>query len=344
LALTDGLLASVIPSNSARAGGILFPITKSIVLSYGSLPGPTANRLGQFLMPLIYQTDVIVCAMFLTGQASNPLIAGFALQATGIELSYGRWALGAIVPGLVSLALAPLLIYRLFPPTITRTPGAATFAASELQAMGRLRRSELFMLATFLLVLGLWTTTRWHGIDYAVVALLGLAVLLISGVLTWEDVITERSAWDVFIWYGGLVQLARSLGESGLTRWFADTMAGALTGWEWPVALAVLLLVYFYAHYVFASITAHSTAMFLPFIGVMLAAGAPPILAVLLLAYLSNLSASLTHFGTTPAPIYYGAGYTSQPLWWRIGLVVSIQHLLVWSVVGLVWWKVLGWW
>lgn len=344
LALTDGALATVIPSNSARAGGIIYPLTKSIAESYGSQPGPTAGRLGAFLLPLIYQTDVIVCAMFLTGQASNPLIAAFAQQSIGIELTYLRWAAGAIVPGLVSLLVVPLLLYRLFPPGVRHTPDAATYARHELQRMGRLSRSEAFMLATFLLIFVLWLTVRFHGIDYAVVALIGLGVLLVTKTLTWEDVIRERAAWDVFIWYGGLVQLARLLGETGITRWFADSTAGLLNGWSWPLALGVLVLVYFYAHYAFASITAHATAMYLPFLAVAVAAGAPPLLAALLLAYLSNLCASLTHYGTTPAPIYFGADYVGQGQWWRIGFIVSIPHLLVWTVVGVVWWKVLGWW
>jgi DASS family divalent anion:Na+ symporter len=344
LALTDGALASVIPSNAARAGGIVFPVAKSIVESYGSHPGPTANRLGAFLMPLVYQTDVIVCAMFLTGQASNVLIAGFALRAAQVEISYGRWILGAIVPGLVSLALVPLLVYRLFPPEVKRTPGAAEFADKELKAMGPLSRPETYMLITFLLVFVLWLTTRWHGIDYAVVALLGLATLLLTGVLNWEDVTSERAAWDVFIWYGGLVQLAKSLSETGITAWFAQSTAGLLTGWSWAAALAVLALVYFYAHYAFASITAHSTAMYIPFLTVAIAAGAPPVLTALLLAYLSNLCACLTHFGTTPAPIYFGTRYVSQGKWWKIGLIVSFPHLLIWPAVGLLWWKLLGWW
>ena len=80
LVLTDMLLAMVIPSNGARAGGIIFPVAKSLAEAYDSRPGETANRLGSFLMTLIYQCDVIVCAMFLTGQASNVLIAKFAQQ------------------------------------------------------------------------------------------------------------------------------------------------------------------------------------------------------------------------------------------------------------------------
>jgi DASS family divalent anion:Na+ symporter len=344
LALTDGVLATVIPSNSARSGGIIYPLAKSIAESYGSHPGPSAALIGAFLLPLIYQTDVIVCAMFLTGQASNPLIADFARQVTGREITYLGWALGAIVPGLVSLTAAPLLLYRLFPPVIKRTPDAADFARRELVAMGRVSRNEIFMLLTFLTIFLLWLTPRWHGIDYAVVALLGLAALLVTRVLTWEDVVTERAAWDVFVWYGGLVLLARELGETGITRWFADTTANMTAGMDWPLALAILVLVYFYAHYAFASITAHATAMFIPFLVVALAAGAPPLLATLVLAYSSNLCASLTHYGTTPAPIYFGAGYVTQARWWRIGLTVSVAHILVWSVVGALWWKALGWW
>jgi DASS family divalent anion:Na+ symporter len=105
-----------------------------------------------------------------------------------------------------------------------------------------------------------------------------------------------------------------------------------------------LVLVYFYAHYAFASITAHSTAMYIPFLVVILAAGAPPYLAILALAYSSNLSASLTHYGTTPAPIYFGAGYVKQRTWWLLGLAVSCLTIAIWTIFGLAWWKVLRLW
>ena len=179
------------------------------------------------------------------------------------------------------------------------------------------------MLLVFGLLAGLWMTSSLHGLNYSVVALLGIAVLLLSGVLAWEDLITERLAWDVFIWYGGLVGLAGALGTTGLTKRFAETAAG---------------------HYGFASITAHATAMFMPFLGVIVAAGAPAPLAVMSLAYCSNLMASLTHYGTTPGPIYFAAGYVKQATWWRLGLLASVVNLAVWSVVGLAWWRLLGFW
>jgi divalent anion:Na+ symporter, DASS family len=341
---TDMLLAMIIPSTGARSGGIIFPVAKSIAETYDSRPGPTARRLGAFLTTLLYQCDVIICAMFLTGQASNVIIAKFALETTGVELTYARWAIGAIVPGLVSLAVVPSIIYKLFPPVIKRTPEAAEFARRELSKMGSTSRHEKLMLFVFALVATLWMTTAFHGINYAVVAMVGICVLLLTGVLSWEDVITERGAWDVFIWYGGLVRMAEALGETGITKRFAESAAGFTIGWHWAAALAVLLLVYFYAHYGFASITAHVSAMYIPFLVVIIAAGAPPALAVLMLAYFSNLSASLTHYGTTPAPIWFGGGYVKQRTWWYLGFVASVTNILIWTVVGLAWWKVLGWW
>lgn len=344
---TDMLLATVIPSNGARCGGITFPIAKSVAEAYDSRPGETAGKLGAFLMTFIYQCEVIICAMFLTGQAGNLVIQKLAAQTTNgaVELSYTRWMLGGIVPGLVSLVLTGLLLYRLFPPEITRTPRAAEFANNELKIMGPLSFHEKLMLCVFFTVALLWGTTNWlHRIDYSVVALIGICILLFAKVLEWNDLMAERDAWDVFIWYGGMVRMAEALGETGITKKFAEVSASFTTGWKWGAALAVLALIYFYAHYGFASITAHASAMYVPFLIVVLAAGAPPFLAVLVLTYFSNLSAGLTHYGTTPGPIFFGTGYVKQQTWWKYGLIVSVPNIIVWAVVGLLWWKLLGWW
>lgn len=344
LGSTEAVLATVIPSTGARSGGIIFPIAKSLAEAYESRPGPTARRLGGFLMTSVYQCNVIVCAMFLTGQASNPIIARFAKEVTAIDITYARWAIGAIVPGLLSLLLVPWVLYRVFPPEVKHTPAASELASTELKAMGSMKWTEWLMLLVFFLVAILWMTTKLHGIDYAVVALLGIGVLLVTGVLDWEDLVSEKAAWGVFIWYGGLIRMAEALGQTGITKRFAEASASLTTGWKWWLALASLLLIYFYAHYVFASITAHVTAMFTPFLIVILAAGAPPYLAVLSLAYFSNLSAALTHYGTTPAPIYFGAGYTTQRTWWMVGLITSLITIAIWSLVGFTWWKVLRLW
>ena len=345
LVFTDFILASFVPSTGARSGGIILPIARSVSETYDSRPDDgTEAKLGTFLMTLLYQCEVILCATFLTGQASNMIIRNFAAVHAGIDLNYSVWFVSAIVPSIVSLIVIPVFIYRFFPPEIKETPGAVEFARNELREMGPLKRAEKILLAVFILVVVLWITTPKHEIDATVIALTGIALLLVTDVLNWRDITDETHAWEVFIWYGGLVMMATALGETNLTKLFAESIAGTMQGWTWPAALAVLALVYFYAHYGFASITAHVTAMFIPFLAVTVAIGAPAGLTVLILTYFANLSAGLTHYGTTPAPVYFGTGYVTQKRWWTVGLIASVLNILIWSIVGMGWWKVLGWW
>jgi DASS family divalent anion:Na+ symporter len=345
LVASDFVLASMIPSNGARSGGIILPVACSIAETYDSRPDDgTAGRLGAYLMNLLYQGDVIICATFITGQAANLIVAKLVAENTPVRLGYLNWLAAAIVPGLVSLIVVPLVIYRFFPPEIKETPEAAELAARELRKMGKFSTAEKIMLGTLIAVVVMWAgKEHFHTIDTSVIALLGVCLLLLTRVVDWKDLMGERNAWSVFIWYGGLVNMATELGNTGLTKLFADKMAGLTDGMTWAAALTVLLLIYFYSHYFFASITAHVLAMLVPFLAATIAVGAPVGLTVLFLIYFSNLNASLTHYGTTPGPIYFGTGYVKQSQWWTIGLTASVINIAIWSTIGLGWWKLLGW-
>ena len=346
LVATDFVLASAVPSNSARNGGVILPIALSICDEYDSRPNDnTANRIGAYLINLLYQCDVIICATFLTGQAGNLILKKLAAENGGIQLTYLGWFTAALVPSLLSLAIVPLMIYRLFPPEIKATPEAADLATVELKKLGPWSRDQKIMLSVLVSVILLWATyDHLHHIDVWIVGLVGVAVLLAARVVEWRDLMSDRTTWSVFIWYGGLVNMGTELGNTGLTKIFAERISGMTNGMAWPMVLGILLLIYFYSHYFFASITAHVLAMFIPFLAVLIAVGAPVGLVVLTLAYFSNLNASLTHFGTTPGPIYFASGYVRQGQWWTIGLIASVINILIWSLVGLGWWKLLGWW
>lgn len=345
LVFTDFILASFVPSTGARSGGIILPIARSVTETYDSRPDDgTANRLGTFLMTMLYQCEVILCATFLTGQASNVIIRDLAMKNASIDLSYSSWLISAIVPSVISLVVIPLMIYRFFPPEVKETPNAVAFATEELDKLGPIKRPEIILLIVFAAVVSLWLTSFWHGTDATVIAFGGISVLLITGVLDWHDLINETHGWEVFIWYGGLVMMAGELGKTNIPTIFAGSVAGLTGGMSWPAALAILALVFFFAHYAFASITAHVMAMFVPFVLVTVTVGAPVGLTVLMLAYFANLSAGLTHYGTTPAPIYFGLGYVSQKRWWTVGIIAAAINILIWSTAGPAWWKFLGWW
>jgi len=344
LSLTDMVLASVIPSNGARSGGVVLPIVRSIAELYGSHPGPTAVLLGSFLMTGVYQNICITAAMFMTGQASNPLAAQIATATFHYPVNLVSWMLAGIVPGLCSLAIVPLVVYRLNPPAIRHTPEARDFANGELKRMGPIDRLQGTVLAVFIAVCGLWVTSPVHHVDITLTALLGAVALLLSGVLKWDDVTSNRAAWDIFVWYGGLVLLGKKLNEAGVTREFARVVGNAFPGSGWVSLFVVALLIYFYVHYGFASITAHILAMFPPFSAVLIAKGAPTGLVVFAFACYANFAAGLTHYGTTPSPMFFAHHYVPFGKWWTIGFAVSLVNLLIWSTVGFGWWKLIGIW
>jgi len=342
LGLADLVLAPAIPSNTAREGGIIMPLIRSVAAVYESDPKRgTQRRIGSFLMLNAFQINVITSAMFMTAMAANPLIAELAGKA-GVQISWGGWMVAALLPGLASLIAVPLFVYRFYGPEIRETPAARELALGKLREMGPVSPGEWIAAATILLLLVLWIGGRAWGIHATTAALAGLAVLLLTGVLTWRDLLQEKGAWDTIVWFAALVMMATQLNELGLVTWFSETVAGKVGGLSWTAAFLVLALVYFYSHYLFASQTAHVSAMYAPFLAVALAAGTPPLLAALVLAFFSNLFSSLTHYANGPAPVVFGTGHVSMGAWWGVGAAVSIINIAIWVGVGWIWWEILG--
>lgn len=344
IVLSDLIISPATPSNTARAGGILFPIVKSLSTAFGSEPGSTARRVGAYLMQIAYQGNTITSAMFMTAMAGNPLIASLAANTLKINISWGLWATAALVPGLLSIIVVPYLLYKFYPPEVKKTPEAKALAAKELELMGAMSRGEKIVAAVFVGALVLWSTSQYTKLDATVVAMLAVTVMMITKVLEWKDVLTETGAWDTLIWMGALIGLADYLSKLGFIPWFAKLVSASMVGVPWMQAFVILLVIYMYAHYGFASLVAHITAMYAAFAAVAVAAGAPAFLVALALAYMSNLCMSLTHYAAGPAPIYFGAGYVDQGTWWKIGFLVSVVNMIIWVGIGSFWWKLLGLW
>jgi DASS family divalent anion:Na+ symporter len=344
LQMTDVTLASGVPSITARSAGMILPVARSIAELFGSRPDETRTRLGAFLIAAMYQGSAVACAMFITGQASNLLGANLALKLANVQVTAPSWFMAAIVPGLLSCLVVPWITYKTLKPEVTFTPEAPDFARAELKKMGPLSRDEWITLLVFGGVGVTWLTTVFHGLDVTMVALIGFGVLLVTGTMTWQTAAGERSAWDVFVWYGGMLRMGQLLNDTGSTRVLAENVAGVFTGIPWQVVLVAILIIFFYTHYFFASITAHMLAMFPPFIAVLIGIGVPPLLAVYSLLCLANLTAGLTHYGTTTGPILFGTGYVTRTEWWRVGFYVSVANMIIWLTAGFAWWKFLGFW
>lgn len=338
------LVAPFVPSDTARGAGVVFPVTRSLALAFASEPGPSARRIGSFLMLTGFHGNYLASAVFLTSMVANPLIAQFVMKIANLEITWLGWLAGSCVPALFSLAAVPYFIHRWHRPEISDTAPARTMAADRLKEMGRMSPREKGLVVILFAVMIGWVTSPWHGIGNAFVALTGVCAQLLTGLLDWDELLSETKAWDVLLWFAPLIMMADELNSGGVVKVLSESLFVHLAGLSGIVALATLALIYFYIHYVFASMTAHTTALYPAFFAAALTTGAPPLLAALPLAYFSNLNAGLTHYGTGSAPVFFGAGYVNEREWWRIGFLVSLVNVAIWMGVGGLWWKVIGLW
>ena len=345
LHLTDLTLATGVPSITARSASIVFPIARSISGLYKSAPGPSSALLGTFLMVCLYQGSVVSSAMFFYSSAANVLLGNLAAEYAGVTITWTSWFVAGLVPGLVSSVAVPYLVYRVLPPELKRTPAAATFAREELTRMGPIRGREAVVAVVFVGVIALWVASSWVSwLSATLVAFLGITALFLTQALSWQSALDERSAWDVFVWYGGLLLMGSVLNDTGVTTIFAEWFGSFFTGVPWTVVFVATLVIYFYAHYFFASTTAHALAMYPPFLVLLISLGAPPALVVYSLVFINNLMAGLTHYGTTTSPVIFIEGYVTLKDWWRVGFYASVLNLAIWLPVGMLWWNFLGHW
>jgi divalent anion:Na+ symporter, DASS family len=347
LAVTDIALAPAIPSTTARAGGVIYPIAEALAINFNSNPNDESrNKIGTFLMLTISHINDITSAMFLTAFTGNLLAAKLITTSLGITLGWSEWFIAAIVPCLLSFIIIPIIIYFLTNPELKKIPQAPKMAAQELQKMGKISIKELCMAATIVLLLVLWIFGKNVGIDGTTTAFIGLSLLLLSGVLSWEDIKAEKSAWDTLIWFAALLMMAGEVGRLGVTKWLGEVIGSAIKGYlgnsSWLCVIIILCMAYVYLHYFFASGNAHIAALFPIFLSVAIALGVPTYMAIFALVLCTNYFGSLTQYANARNPLLFAAGFVPVKTWWKVGLVCSVVNLTIVFTVGLAWWEVLG--
>jgi len=338
------ILGPLVPSNTARGGGILAPIVDSMSRTLGSMPNKSPDKAGQYLHLVGAHANLITAAMFLTGMAANPLISKMGLDVFQIEFNWYTWALGSIVPGVLGLLGLPILLKYLSPPTIKSIQPIRDKIKKDIKVLGPWTFQEITTALTLGIMLLLWSTKPVHGWGTTTVALFGLLTILFLNAISWEEMAKNHKAWDTLIWLGGLLTLATSLKDLGFISWFAEMIQQSLTEYSPIFIFLMLALIYFYSMYFFSMLTAHIVAMAGAIFIVAKGVDLNPLLIVGVFAYFSNLCGCLTNYSTGPVIIYFGNGYLLPISWFKIGFLVSIYHIIIWLGAGSIWWRIIGWW
>lgn len=347
LSVTDIALAPAIPSTTARAGGVIYPIAEALAINFNSNPkDDSRNRIGTFLMLTISHINDITSAMFLTAFTGNLLAAKLVTSSLGITLGWGQWFIAAIAPCLASFIIIPLVIYFLTNPELKKTPEAPKLATEELKKMGPVTGKEIIMGSTVILLLVFWIFGNKLDIDSTTTAFIGLTLLILTGVLSWDDIKGEKAAWDTLIWFAALLMMAGQVNKLGVTKWLGNTIGNAIERHlgesSWMLVIIILCIVYVYLHYFFASGNAHIAALFPVFLSVAIALGVPEMIAIFALVICTNYFGSITQFANARNPLLFAEGFVPVKTWWKVGFICSIVNLMIVFTIGLLWWKIIG--
>lgn len=338
LVMADALIAAAFPSNTARSG-VLYPIALSVAKGCGSNPDEaTRKKLGAYLMMTSMAGLTISSMLWMTAMAANPTGVAIAEDlGIGIEISFGSWLLAASLPAVVALFVLPRFLFKYFPPEMTDTPAAPKEALAQLREMGSFSKSETIMSVTFLAMVLLWATGGMHGIDKTIVAFLGLTVLMISGIITLDDISKSGDALSTLIWFAILYTLSSQLNALGFMGYVGEQLGGVVGGFSWPVVYVSLMIVYVLIHYLFVSQTAHMLALFGIFLGVAVGAGVPPALMAFMLLFATNFFAAITPQGSSANVIFVGSGYLTQGEVYKFGGMITLINFVIFMVIGTPW-------
>jgi citrate:succinate antiporter/L-tartrate/succinate antiporter len=345
ITLADLVLAPGTPSNTARSGGTIFPVIRNIPALYGSEPNtPTARKIGSFIMWTALAATCVTSSLFITALAPNAAALTIVKNTAKLDINWVQWFTGFLPIGIVLLVLVPALVYFLYPPEIKSSKEIPEWAGKELAKMGKVTNQEWIMVGLVVLAIFLWIAGSNDLIDLpylgknfinaTTVVLVGIALMIVTKVVTWDEILANKSAWNVLVWFATLVTLANGLNQVGFVSWFAKLAAAPLAGMDPIVAMGLLVALFFFIHYFFASLSAHTAAVLPVVLAVgMQIKGIPLLPFALLLVYALGLMGIISPYATGPSPIYYGSGYISRTDFWKLGLIFGV--IFVVALIGI---------
>ena len=344
VAFTDLVLAFVTPSNTARTGGIVYPIIRSVSNTLGSDPGPTARRIGAYLTVLAYQISQTTGYIVITGVTPNLLIAKFASDILHVQLYWWNWFTAAVVPGMIMLLLLPYLIYKIYPPEVKELDNKK-MSHDGLEKLGPMCGKEKILIALFFFAILGWTTGHITKIDTTAVALGVMSLIMLTGILNWEEIMQQHQAWHTLIWFGGILSIMSELIKGKFFIWAAAMLKANLDfgGLNPMLTLFLITFISLAIRYIFASGAAYVVAMVPVFYTIGSVTDIPAMPLALILAFSHSYGCLLTHYGGGCGVVLYGSGYVPQWTMWIIGTItVVISTAVVFASIP--YWKLIGLW
>ncbi len=270
----------------------------------------------------------------LVGGGRTMVSAAFLKEFTGIEISFMDWIKYAMPMAIVTVPAAVGVVYLVF------RPDPAIQLPKFDDAVPPWSREEIVTLIIIVSSFILWLTKEFHGLHYSVTGMIGVAALVLAGILKWDDV-HENLEWGTALFiFGGGISLGLAMGESGAATYFANLFFPLVEGGGWLLLFAGVAI--FGALVTNAMANVAAAALILPIVIPMAQLeGVDPRVLALCMGTATSF-AMLLVIGCPPNAIAYSFKEFKAADITRAGLVATPVLLILLIVVAAVWWNITG--
>jgi sodium-dependent dicarboxylate transporter 2/3/5 len=270
----------------------------------------------------------------LVGGGRTMVSAAFLKEFTGIEITFMDWIKYAMPIAIVTVPAAVGAVYLVFRPD-------SKLELPQLdEEIGPWSTQEVKTLVIIGISFILWLTKGFHGLHYSITGMLGVAGLVLTGILKWDD-IHENLEWGTALFiFGGGISLGLAMGYSGAADYFAHLFFPLIQGSGWLLMFVGVAV--FGALVTNAMANVAAAALILPIVIPMAQLeGVNPIVLALCLGTATSF-AMLLVIGCPPNAIAYSFRHFKSSDITRAGLVATPILLTILVVIAAVWWKFLG--
>jgi len=233
-------LASFIGEHAVVA--MLLPVALTLVRNSAEDPSEVPE-LTKLLLFAVAFGSIIGSIGTPSGGARNAIMISYFSDFGLAEISYLRWMSLAYPLMLVQIPLAGWLLSRSFKPEKDRLDRAVDELKKKVASTGPLRGQQVLAIILFAIVFLLWVFLS-DRIGLGVVALIGVFLYLVTGLVQWQE-INQRTNWGIVLLFAAAISLGVQLKNTGAALWIAHQLIAVTGGLLEQVALVQYSVVIF---------------------------------------------------------------------------------------------------
>ncbi len=219
----SAILSSFIGEHTVTA--MMMPVGLTLLRFTNSNPKKLRN-----LTPLILFSIAYGSAMGSIGTPSgggrNVIMLDYWREFGIANITYLKWMGYAYPMLLIEIPLAAAILWFTFKPEHKMLDTAVRKLTVQVAKSGKMTGREISAIFIFILVFLGWVLLS-PKIGLGVVALIGVVLYLVFGLIHWED-LNRNTNWGVILLFGAAISMGLQMKDTGAALWVAENAISAL--------------------------------------------------------------------------------------------------------------------